>query len=717
MFNSFKQLKKIILAVSFGLLMLVNFSPVSLAQNQVVSGGVAATTQSSSPASGVSVGAQATKVVPDFWSDPIGALGNMFTASAKAVFAAMWGTLVYSIATIIAVVASKVLVFLGFLIGFIFDMNNQIATSPFVLEGWTFLRNLSNLGFVLAIIFIAFATMLRIESYGIKKLFVRLIVVAVLINFSLAISGVVLTFTNSLTGFFAEISASGLVDKKAKPAEHFKAMALELANATKVQSLLRTTETSYDTYAFNFDLSKDFISTFISLVFAAGFTVLVAGSFAAITIVSFLRYFIISGLLILAPLAWLSFVVPPVDYFKQWWQKLLQWSFFMPTMMFFLYLAIIFADAGGGLNTGANAPNSPHLLAQKASTDFLSTVLGPEFGNYARMLMTLSIIIMGLIVGEKMGVGMSKTGLVAASWAKKVAIGTVGVGAGWSARRLLAMGVDEKGKTFGERFAAGISRAPVIGTVFGGVARGIDKYSRPIKTAPDEIKKELGSLNDGLLVAEANNKFMRGAEAAAYIKELAGRKGKLLKQVDTERLKFLMKEAALFGVKEDIYKQRLDLVPDEDVEKMVKKLDPKKFLEEVDDDMLKEVRFVKAMSTKQKDKLINDGSDTFKSAYVEGLNNLAQKMRDGNKQISEISKDEHINYALQNTGMRNAIEKSLEKNAGKLPLMQELINNSIRPTAQPTVGGAPQPLFSQEEIDSRQETKETIERIRKIGQS
>mgnify|MGYP001598553445 CR=1 FL=1 len=48
------------------------------------------------------------------------------------------------------------------------------------------------------------------------------------------------------------------------------------------------------------------------------------------------------------------------------------------------------------------------------------------------------MMLMGLIIGEKMSVGMSKTGLVAADWTKRAALGMVGAPVGWSARRLLA---------------------------------------------------------------------------------------------------------------------------------------------------------------------------------------------------------------------------------------------------------------------------------------
>ena len=73
-------------------------------------------------------------------------------------------------------------------------LNASIIKSPSVKLGWTMTRNFANLGFVLAMIFIAYATMLRLQNYDIKMLG-RLVVIALLINFSLAISGVILDFS------------------------------------------------------------------------------------------------------------------------------------------------------------------------------------------------------------------------------------------------------------------------------------------------------------------------------------------------------------------------------------------------------------------------------------------------------------------------------------------------------------------------------------------
>jgi len=61
--------------------------------------------------------------------------------------------------------------------------------NPAVLAGFHFIVGLVNLFFVLAIVFIALAYILRIETFQLKKVFARLILAILLVNFSLLIVG------------------------------------------------------------------------------------------------------------------------------------------------------------------------------------------------------------------------------------------------------------------------------------------------------------------------------------------------------------------------------------------------------------------------------------------------------------------------------------------------------------------------------------------------
>jgi len=108
--------------------------------------------------------------------------------------------------------------FIGFIGGIIFalagiflqmglELNARLILSPLVKTGWLITRDFANLGFVLAIITIAFATILRIETYGVKKMLTRLIMIALLVNFSLPLTGVLIDASGVVSNFFIQKAA------------------------------------------------------------------------------------------------------------------------------------------------------------------------------------------------------------------------------------------------------------------------------------------------------------------------------------------------------------------------------------------------------------------------------------------------------------------------------------------------------------------------------
>ena len=80
--------------------------------------------------------------------------------------------------------------------------NFSLINTPIVTLGWGITRDLANMFFILILLIISFATVLRIKSWAISQLWWKLVVAALLINFSLVIAGFVIDFANVLTTFF-----------------------------------------------------------------------------------------------------------------------------------------------------------------------------------------------------------------------------------------------------------------------------------------------------------------------------------------------------------------------------------------------------------------------------------------------------------------------------------------------------------------------------------
>ena len=85
----------------------------------------------------------------------------------------------------------------------IFTYSLTISTSfsdklPVIEKGWEVARDATNIFFIIILLIISIGTILRIQGYTAKQLIVRLVLMAILINFSLAIGSVVIDFSNVL---------------------------------------------------------------------------------------------------------------------------------------------------------------------------------------------------------------------------------------------------------------------------------------------------------------------------------------------------------------------------------------------------------------------------------------------------------------------------------------------------------------------------------------
>src|SRR5680860_126096 len=82
---------------------------------------------------------------------------------------------------------------------------NNFTNSAVIINGWRVARDVANMFFVVVLLIIAFGTILQLENYNYKKWLPKLILMAILINFSKTICGllidvsqvIMLTFVNA----------------------------------------------------------------------------------------------------------------------------------------------------------------------------------------------------------------------------------------------------------------------------------------------------------------------------------------------------------------------------------------------------------------------------------------------------------------------------------------------------------------------------------------
>lgn len=330
----------------------------------------------------------------------------------------------------------------AFFVEFMLNLNSQVAgpSNALVHVGWTIMRDITNLGFVLVIIVIALATILRFQTYGAQALLPKLIAAAILVNFSLTIGSVIINFSQIATNFFYQkvdsgasgLTAGGKITSIISSAFGPQRLAMEDENPIPPDPEEEAGGLAKFGAAFLTGLGGIFFSIIFTLLMA--FILLVYAGML------FVRYLYLSFLLLISPIVWLFWVVPSFQsYWHKWWDKFFSWTFFAPASAFFLYLAL----------TAAEALGKEKLIASQGFAGPFKTFMDQG----AQMAVLGGLLMGGLIVAQQMGIAGAAGAVGLAKAVGKGAVGYVGKGA-WSGVKG-GFGAKNAIKTFKETKSAG----------------------------------------------------------------------------------------------------------------------------------------------------------------------------------------------------------------------------------------------------------------------
>ena len=242
--------------------------------------------------------------------------------------------------------------FLGVMMDPVYIKN--MIKSDAVDMGWRVVRDFLNMFFVLLLLFTAISTILRIESFSAKKYFVKIILAAVLINFSKPITLAIIDVSQLAMNFFlnniqvAESNYAAYLSQQVGLGEAYGAQQGE------------TMEVMFSLVA-----GIIFVLVFSVMIFVLALSLLYR-------IVAFWV------LTVLSPLAFFGMAMPTGllgQATSTWVKKITHWAFYGPVLMFFLWLALIFvqnikaANLGVAGSAGSNGiPSMIHTF----STDILN---------------------------------------------------------------------------------------------------------------------------------------------------------------------------------------------------------------------------------------------------------------------------------------------------------------------------------------------------------
>lgn len=201
-----------------------------------------------------------------------------------------------------------------------------IATDPTTLETmfnlpslytvWGIVRDLFNVTFIFILLFSAFATIFRVQQFHLKNVLVKVLIVALLINFSWPVTRIFIDLSNLLMYFFlGDATSFSLIG--------------QLGSKSEIANLVIKNGST---------LSNE---TYTRLFMMAVFMFIFALTIVTIGFQLFVRVIALMLLLIFSPIGIAGLAVPRLESSaKKWWDKLLAYAFTGPIAIFMVIFAV-----------------------------------------------------------------------------------------------------------------------------------------------------------------------------------------------------------------------------------------------------------------------------------------------------------------------------------------------------------------------------------------
>ena len=288
---------------------------------------------------------------------------------------------------------------------------NDFTNNPAVVNGWTVVRDVANMFFIMALLVIAFGTMLHRESYQWKKFLPNLLVMAVLINFSRLFCGLLIDLSQVVMMTFVNAFSSGGTGG-------FVAF-LGIEKLTSPDgSLLNNVKLDYGVLA---------ISMIMALVrlIIAGIVIIV------MVLMLVIRIVMLWILIVLSPLAFLLSAMPMSQAqakSKEWWAEFSKYLVVGPVLAFFLWLSLA-TISGPGKNIMSTDQAKNAVKGETAPTAGATTA--GTWDDTLGFVIGIAMLAAGLMFAQKSGVagaglagsaldGLKKQGMKPIKYAKDV---------------------------------------------------------------------------------------------------------------------------------------------------------------------------------------------------------------------------------------------------------------------------------------------------------
>lgn len=313
-------------------------------------------------------------------------------------------------------------------VSFSLNIKNFGLTETFVEDTWGVSRDIANLFFIFILLYAGIATILSLTNIDTKRIIVLVILIAILVNFSLFFTRVVVDVGNGLAAvFYNAVTSTGA-------GTTVSSISAALMSFFGPQKLLAQD-------LFN-HISETQKLLFVPVFMAFGIIALaMAWVFISVAVLMFVRIAVLMFLMITAPIAFVAFVIPKTRSLvsDKWWGELVGKSFFPAIFLFFIF--IIF---------------SAGETFFQSTTTLLPGDTSGAIGTIVMVLVQGILLVAMLVIAKNVTVGASGMfGKSAASFGQKALGLAVGGAGGFALRNVVGRGARAVAQSEGmQRFAA-----------------------------------------------------------------------------------------------------------------------------------------------------------------------------------------------------------------------------------------------------------------------
>ncbi|MBI5045582.1 MAG: hypothetical protein HZC14_01080 [Candidatus Niyogibacteria bacterium] len=301
------------------------------------------------------------------------------------------------------------------------DLGKEIITM-----GWGISRDVANLFFIFILLYISIATILRLSGYGAKELLARLVIVALLVNFSLVFSQAVIDASNILAlEFYNKIKVDKTTTIKIEGSQGSpQDLSAVFMSGFSPQKLFSSQE--FEKALKNTGPIDILINTVIKFILAATISLMAAFILLAAAGLFVIRTVILWLLMILSPIAFISMILPATrSMASRWWSSLFKQAFFAPAFLFFYYLVAQMI-----------ASNFFEKMTVTSGSDVtgLTATLQASLGTFMQFSVLGILLVACIVVAQEMGAHGANTAMALGKSGAKMATGAA---AGFTARNTI----------------------------------------------------------------------------------------------------------------------------------------------------------------------------------------------------------------------------------------------------------------------------------------